>query len=48
MAFGAVQWLPPWLSVLCIVSIYLGFKAGERYAEIQKQNELTKDTEADE
>ena len=48
MLFGAVQWLPPWLSVLCIVSIYLGFKSGERYAEIQKQNELTKDTEADE
>ena len=39
MAFGAVQWLPPWLSMLCIISIYLGFKAGERYAKLQKQHE---------
>ena len=39
LTFGALQWLPPWLSILCIVSIYLGYKFGETYAEKQKQHE---------
>jgi hypothetical protein len=47
MAFGAVQWLPPWLSILCLVSIYFGWKSAEKYAEIQKQNELNKNTETE-
>jgi hypothetical protein len=48
MAFGAVQWLPPWLSILCFVSIYFGWKSAEKYAEIQKQNEHDKNLKADE
>jgi hypothetical protein len=48
MAFGAVQWLPPWLSILCFVSIYFGWKSAEKYGEIQKQNEHDKNLKADE